>query len=53
MKSLNQVLEEKLKDPEFKKEYDALQPEYELISAILEARIEKGLTQKDIRYQPN
>lgn len=48
MRTLEKVLEEKLKNPEFKKEYEALQPEYELVSAILSARIEKGLTQKDL-----
>ena len=48
LETYDEFLAEQLKDPEFKKEYDALQPEYELISAILEARIEKGLTQKDI-----
>lgn len=48
MRTLEKVLEEKLKNPEFKKEYEALQPEYELVSEILSARIEKGLTQKDL-----
>ena len=43
-----EFLEEQLKDPEFKKEYDALQPEYEIIEAILKARIESGLTQKEL-----
>ena len=39
---------EKLKDPQFKTEYDRLQPEFALIEAILKARKEKGLTQKEI-----
>lgn len=39
---------EKLKDPQFKAEYDRLQPEFALIEAVLKARKEKGLTQKEI-----
>lgn len=36
---------EMLKDPEFKKAYDALQPEFELAAAIIQKRIEKKMTQ--------
>jgi len=39
-------LKEKLKDPEFKAEYDRLQPEYAVISAMIRARAERGLTQE-------
>lgn len=39
---------EKLKDPHFRTEYDKLQPEFALIEAVLKARKEKGLTQKEI-----
>ncbi len=39
---------ESLKDPELKREYDKLGPEFELINKIIEARIHKKLTQKDI-----
>lgn len=46
--SFNAFLEEQMKDPEFKKEYDKLQPEYELIHKILDARIKKKLTQKQL-----
>lgn len=35
-----------LKDPILKAEYDKLQPEFAVISAILKARRVKGLTQK-------
>lgn len=41
-------LEESLRDPEFKKEYDALEPKYALISAMLDARGKKGMTQAEI-----
>lgn len=39
---------EMLKDPEIKAAYDALEPEYAVIRAILEARMKKGLTQKEL-----
>jgi ribosome-binding protein aMBF1 (putative translation factor) len=37
---------ELLKDPEVKKEYDRLQPEYAMISAVIKARVKRGFTQK-------
>lgn len=47
-KLFSDYLKEKLKNPEFKKEYDALEPEYELIQELIELRKSKKLTQKDI-----
>ena len=44
----NDYLKEQLKDPEFKKEYDALQPERAIIQAIIDARQQAGLTQKEL-----
>jgi len=41
-------LDEQLKDPEFYKEYKALEPEYEIIKQILKARSELNLTQKEL-----
>jgi len=41
----NEFLKESLKNPKIKAEYDRLQPEYEVIRAMIRARIEKGLTQ--------
>jgi ribosome-binding protein aMBF1 (putative translation factor) len=37
-----------LKEPILKAEYDRLQPEFALIEAVLKARREKGLTQKEL-----
>ncbi|HEX7017608.1 MAG TPA: helix-turn-helix transcriptional regulator [Patescibacteria group bacterium] len=37
-----------LKDPELKKEYDKLKPEMAVVRAMIEARIKKGLTQKEL-----
>ena len=39
---------EALRDPKFRKAYDALQPKYDIIRAILDARNKKGMTQADI-----
>ena len=48
MRRFEDYLNEKLKDPEFKKEYDALEPEFAIIQAIIDARKESGLMQKDL-----
>ena len=41
-------LQEQLRDPELKKEYEALQPERAIIQAIIDARQHSGLTQKEL-----
>ena len=41
-------LNEQLKDPKVKKEYDALEAKYALIESIILARKEKNLTQKEL-----
>lgn len=48
MSEFNDLLQEQLKDPEFKREWDELQPERELMNAIIKARTETGLTQKEL-----
>jgi len=37
-----------LKDPKYRKEYDALEEEFTLASAIIEARSRAGLTQEEL-----
>lgn len=37
-----------LEDSNFKKEYDDLETEYDIINAMIKARKEKGLTQKQL-----
>ncbi|MBI4284692.1 MAG: helix-turn-helix transcriptional regulator [Chloroflexi bacterium] len=37
-----------LKDPEFRKEYEVLEPEYKLASALIRLRLAKGLTQEQL-----
>lgn len=44
----NDFLEEQLQDPELRQEYEALQPERAIIQAIIDARRQSGLTQKEL-----
>lgn len=48
MTTLDDFLNEQLKDPEFRKEYEALQPEFEIKRAMIEARRDCGMTQKQL-----
>lgn len=41
-------LQEQLKDPDFKKEWNDIQPEMDVIRAIIDAREEQNLTQKEL-----
>jgi predicted transcriptional regulator len=41
-------IKEQLKDPEFRSEYEALEPEYEIIRQIIRARSELNMTQKEL-----
>ena len=44
-----QVRAELLSDPEAAAEYEALGPQYELISQIIDARISQGITQAQLQ----
>ena len=48
MTNFNDFLTEQLRDPEVKAEYDALEPEYAIIQAMIDARKGKGITQKEL-----
>ena len=48
MKTLDNMLSEQLKDGEFRKEYEAIQPEMDVIRAIVDARTSQNLTQKEL-----
>jgi transcriptional regulator with XRE-family HTH domain len=37
-----------MKDPSFRKEYEALEPEYKLASDLIRLRLSKGLTQEEL-----
>lgn len=47
-KTFDDFLQEQLQDPEFREEYEALQPERAIIQAIIDARQQSGLTQKEL-----
>ena len=46
--NFDDFLAEQLRDPEIKKEWDALQPQRAIIQAMIDARKESGLTQKEL-----
>ena len=48
MKTLEAALEKKMKEPGFCAEYEALEPEFTIIQAVIDARKKSGLTQKQL-----
>ena len=48
MRTFNDMLSKQLEDDEFKKEYDAIQPEMDVIRAIVDARNSQNMTQKEL-----
>ncbi len=48
MSDFRNFVNEQLQDPEFRKEYEASRPEYELTRSLIAARIAAGMTQKDL-----
>ncbi|MDD6169433.1 MAG: helix-turn-helix transcriptional regulator [Lachnospiraceae bacterium] len=48
MKTLKQFKDEQMQDAEFVKEYEAIQPEMDVIRAIVDARTSQNLTQKEL-----
>ena len=48
MSDFKKYLNQQLKNKEFKKEWDNLQPEMELIRTIVKARVDKNITQKEL-----
>ena len=48
MRTLDAALEKRMTEPEFKAEYDALEPEFAIIQAIIDARKNSGLTQQQL-----
>lgn len=47
-KNFRETLNEQLKDPEFRAEWEALEPERQIIRAIIEGREANDLTQKQL-----
>lgn len=48
MKNLDTFLIEQLQDPAFKTEYEKIQPELDIIRALVDARISQNLTQAQL-----
>ena len=48
MRTFDDMLSKQLKDEEFRKEYEAIQPEMDVIRAIVDARTSQNLTQKEL-----
>ena len=48
MKKYDDFLKEQLKDEKFSKEYDNLQPEFDVIRAMVNARTSQNLTQSQL-----
>jgi len=48
MTSFDNYRKEQLKNPEFRSEYEALEPEFAIIQAMIDARKRSGLTQKQL-----
>lgn len=48
MHSFKAFLKQSLKNPEVKKAYDALEPEFALASELIGIRVKRGLTQKEL-----
>ena len=53
MKTINfdDLLAENLKDAEFKKEYEALEEEFDVAKQIIHLRLHAGMTQKELARQ--
>ena len=48
MRSFDDMLSKQLHDEEFRKEYEAIQPEMDVIRAIVDARTSQNMTQKEL-----
>lgn len=48
MKRFSQYLKEKMRDPEYKRRYDALEPEFAIIEGIIRKRLQSNMTQAQL-----
>lgn len=48
MRTFDDMLSKQLKDDGFRKEYEAIQPEMDVIRAIVDARTSQNMTQKEL-----
>ncbi len=47
-RKVKDTLNELMRDPDFRKERESLEPEFQIIKAMIDARNEKGITQKEL-----
>lgn len=45
---MNEYFEEQMKNDEFRQEYEAIQPEMDIIRALVDARTSEGMSQKEL-----
>lgn len=48
MKTLKEYKNEQMKNPEFVEAYEEIQPEMNVIRAMIDARLSRGMTQKEL-----
>ena len=48
MRTLEAALAERMREPGFRAEYEALEPEFAIVQAMIDARKESGLTQQQL-----
>ena len=48
MRTFEDALKKRLEEPGFRVEYEALEPEFSVIQAMIDARKQTGLTQKEL-----
>lgn len=48
MSSFKDFFNEQMKDPEFRAEYEALEPEFTIVQAMIDARKQSGMTQQQL-----
>jgi DNA-binding XRE family transcriptional regulator len=48
MKTLQDFLTEEMQDPEFRAVYEALEPEFTIVQALIDARKQNGMTQQQL-----
>lgn len=48
MSDFQKYLNKQMEDPEFAAEYEAMRPEYEATRAVIAARLESNMTQKEL-----
>ena len=46
--TLEEYKENRMRDPEFRKEYEKIQPEMNIVRAIIDARVSNNLSQNDL-----